>query len=262
MPTATEVIPTDTDVPPSATDVPPTATVTEVIPTDTDIPPSETPVPPTATEVPPSETPAPTETPEPVRLPVVEPMDDGALRWTATGSWELSADASYNAGGLGWVARQTDEGTTLQFNHPIILGGVAYPNLRFQSNLNATQSIAQVEISIDGQNWLPIYIISPSDDWEEQSVDLRDYRSMTVWIRFNWLSTSPSIDVERNAEFWMVDEVDVRNHPPETETPEPSPVSTEEGEGDPEPTAIPPTGVPPTMTPVPNVTQVGVGGGE
>ena len=278
MPTATEVIPTATEIPPSDTSVPPTATEippsetspptatdipsTEVPPTTTEIPPTATEVTPTETEIPPSVTPEPTETPEPVRLPIVEPMDDGAPRWTATGSWELTGDASYNTGGLGWMTAQTNEEATLQFNHPIILGDVAFPNLRFQSNLSANQSVGQVEISIDGENWLPIYIVSPSNGWEEQSVDLRDYRSMTIWLRFNWLSAPPSVGVEQKADLWMVDEVDVRNHPLETETPttEPSPVSTEEG--DPDPTTVPPAGVTPTNTPVPDVTQVGVGGGE
>ncbi|HLA43556.1 MAG TPA: hypothetical protein VJZ27_08985, partial [Aggregatilineales bacterium] len=185
----------------------------------------------------------------PVEPPVVETMDDGAPNWSASGSWILTSDADADGIGSGWQASVGVEPATLTLYPMLDLRSTSNPSLSFQTQIVSSYSSANVEVSFDGVNWLPVAILSASNAWQNTTVDLSAYRGQMIALRFVWLSrlaqpTDPGVDM------WLLDEVVIENAPqvvteptdeaptsePTETTPVPTPDETEIPAPTPEPT--------------------------
>jgi hypothetical protein len=93
----------------------------------------------------------------------------------------------------------------LTLRYPLDLRAVPQPLLRFDSLLASSHSIAQLEISADGQVWQPIVAVQPSVGWQPVTVDLSSYQQQIIWLRWVWISQVPA--VSQTADFWSVDNV-------------------------------------------------------
>lgn len=116
--------------------------------------------------------------------------------------WQLSADA--DKAGLGWVALASGQLETLTLIVPVDLRGTIAPQLSFQSIL-ASNSVAEVQISLDGMTWATPSLIAPTPEWATVSVDLTGYREQTVFVHFVWQAPLPAEG--QTADSWKVDEV-------------------------------------------------------
>ncbi|HLA44048.1 MAG TPA: hypothetical protein VJZ27_11465, partial [Aggregatilineales bacterium] len=169
----------------------------------------------------------PVESAAPLAPPIVENLDDGAANWVTSGNWLLTPEADVDAAGSGWQAAVGVEPALLTFRPALDLRSVPNPLLSFQSRLTAAYSSASVEVSLDGVNWQPVAMLSPSADWQTVQVDLNAYRGQMIALRFTWLSRLPQPD-DPGVDSWQLDSITIEDAPP------PTAVSTEET---PEPTA-------------------------
>lgn len=193
------------------------ATLTEtptLEPTLTETPTSTPTLEPTLTATPTLEPILPTATLmlPPIAPPLFASMDDGAPFWTARGGWQLSDTLRYGETGLGWFA--APEMSTLTWEQPLDLRLSAAPQLRFMSLLNAANgSLAAVEISTDGANWIMQAVVTPSALWQETALDLSAYRGQVIWIRFTWLWQAAAA-ADAPIDFWVLDAVSAVDAPP------------------------------------------------
>jgi hypothetical protein len=249
VPTATPTFTataTETPVPTVEPTLTPTATETPTpLPTFTWIPAPT--LAPTATEVPPTATLAPTATPLPLGLPFSDNLDSGPAAWSVSGGWTLQDAAQIGGVGAFWYANSNTAAVeTLSLAYPLDLRTALHPILRFDSVLAASHSIANVEISLDGVVWQPVFGVLPSGNWQTVYVDLSAYQQQTVWLRWVRLVQDPQID--QPADFWMVDNVAVADA--SVLLPSPTPTSTY---------TLVPTAAP-TETPLPtNTVEAGAG---
>ncbi|MBZ0280612.1 MAG: TIR domain-containing protein [Anaerolineae bacterium] len=187
----------------------------------------------------------------PIAPPLFASMDDGAAFWTARGGWQLSDTLRYGEAGLGWFA--APEMGTLTWEQPLDLRLSAAPQLRFMSLLNAANgSLAAVEISTDGVNWIMRTVATPSALWQENLLDLSMYRGQVIWIRFTWLWQAATV-AETPIDFWVLDAVSVVDVPPVIPTIEPTWTFTPIVEVTPELVVTPTLTLAPTQTLVPVV---------
>ena len=231
--------PTWTDVP-TATPTPtftPTDTPT-LIPTD---------VPPTFTLVP---FPTFTPTPPPLSLPFYDSFDVPSLAWSVNGAWTLQDATLLGGSGNFWYVTSIEGSVaTLSLTYQLDLRTRAHPMLRFDSWLVSSQSIAMVEISVDGLTWQSISSVPSSANWQPILVDLSAYQQQVVWLRWIWLSQPPTNG--QSADFWMVDNLIVDDAAilQPTATPTSTATATIEPSITPSPTETP------TASPAPEVTE-------
>ncbi|HLA43235.1 MAG TPA: hypothetical protein VJZ27_07360, partial [Aggregatilineales bacterium] len=185
----------------------------------------------------------------PIQPPIIETMDDGAPNWIASGSWILTSDADADGIGSGWQASAGVEPATLTLYPILDLRSTSNPSLSFQTQIVSSYSSANVEVSFDGVNWLPVAILSASNAWQNTTVDLSAYRGQMIALRFVWLSrlpqpTDPRVDV------WQIDSIVIENSLPSTAIPTMTPQPTATGI----PTEVPT--VEPTLTPQPTASEV------
>jgi hypothetical protein len=176
--------------------------------------------------LPPPATPTPLPTVILLPLPAYASMDDGAPDWQTQAGWTLSDQAAYGGQGLGWQDTTTDEVDLLRWTRPLDLRRLSAGQtvqMTFQSLLINQQSTAEVQISLDGTNWLTVAVIAPSAQWLQQSIDLSTYVGQAVQIQFLWQGVSPTIEGQQ-ADRWLVDEVMVATVAP-ADTP--MPIATE-----------------------------------
>jgi hypothetical protein len=173
-------------------------------------------------------------------------MDDGAPLWTASGNWTLEQG--------NWLATAGTQTSTLTLKQPVNLAALNQPVLTIRSLLQAAQgAAAQVEISLDGQNWQSVAGIAPSADWIPSTVDLSAYKGQTIWLRFTW---SAPTQANETAATWRLDDVQIGEMPvviPPTATATPSATPTLEPTST-EPPTLTPTDIPPTATDLPTET--------
>lgn len=156
----------------------------------------------------------PSETPEVVRVPFYETMDDGALRWSKTGEWHVIADPQNPTDMLLQSGTQQTV-STLTYLHPISLQDSASPQLVFESRYQEHSGTALVQLSSDGNNWYPMTIIPPSDDWTTVALDLSAYTGQVIYIQFVWqVSDAPSEQLSP----WQLDDVRMVNVDPTVES--------------------------------------------
>jgi hypothetical protein len=181
----------------SAADIPTATVEATVLPTET----SETQPAATLTETPvetATEVPTAIQTLTPLVAPLIETMDDGAALWRASGSWVLESSGN---GGADWLATASTGSSTLTLMAPVQTANLTQPILTFVSRQAITGAMAQVEISLDRQNWQSLAAVGPSIDWITVSVDLSAYRAQTVWLRFVWLSSGEGT--------WQLDNIEI-----------------------------------------------------
>jgi hypothetical protein len=117
---------------------------------------------------------------------------------------------------------------------------------------------AQVEASLDGQNWQTVAGVAASADWITATVDLSAYHGQTIWLRFTWLAPIPTQSGEVAA-VWRLDDVQFAEGPapatsePPTLTATPTIAPTETATQTSIPT-LTPAAVPPTETAQPTLT--------
>jgi hypothetical protein len=179
-------------------------------------------------------------------------------------------DATLSGGtGLLWNVSTNDGSIAmLTMQHPLDLRTVPQPMLRFDSLLALSHSIAQLEVSTDGQMWQPVLSLQPSAGWQSIHVNLSAFQQQVVWLRWIWMSQVPAAG--QMADFWSVDNIIVADASLLQPTPTPTialivpstpPATTEtatatvtpEATEEPSLTTAEPTLVMPTETPVPTV---------
>lgn len=183
--------------------------------------------------------------------PVFASMDDGAPFWTARGGWQLSDGLRFGEAGLGWFG--APESGTLTWEQSLDLRLSAAPQLRFMSLFNGVNgSLAAVEISMDGANWVMQAVAAPSALWQETVVDLSTYRGQVIWIRFTWVWQAGTT-VDAPLDFWVLDAVSVVDAPPVVPTLVPTWTFTPIVEVTPEIVVTPTLTLEPTLTLAPVV---------
>src|SRR5213080_4378819 len=68
---------------------------------------------------------------DPLPLPIIDHLDDGAPLWTANGSWVLSEANRFGSSGKGWSTTEFDRLSLLSWNRTIDLRMAVTPRLSF-----------------------------------------------------------------------------------------------------------------------------------
>ncbi|MEP7290144.1 MAG: PQQ-dependent sugar dehydrogenase [Chloroflexota bacterium] len=148
-------------------------------------------------------------TPEPLLLPVLATMDDGALDWQATTGWSVTAQAAFGGEGLGWQVIAANTVESLRWTRGLDLRTVLpgqIVEVSYQSLLSSEQSTALVQISQDRVNWTAVSVAASSKEWVTESIDLSAYVGQVVYVQFAWTGIAPT-EVEQAVDYWLVDSV-------------------------------------------------------
>ncbi len=150
-------------------------------------------------------------------MPETSPETTAEL--SATSGWVLTAD--------GWYISAGPSFNVLNMEQPVDLSDGRPRQLTFRSLLRVADlggSVAAVQASADGENWMLLQTIPPADLWTDVMVDLPASTGPTLWLRFVWFFTPP--DIDQPPDFWLVDAIQVREAIPPTETPTETPSPT------------------------------------
>ena len=92
---------------------------------------------------------------------------------------------------------------TLVWNAPIDLRQATAPYLRFQSFVQATSSVAEVQVSLDGAEWTAVGEVPTGDGWLTADVDLGAYAGQAIYLRFVLRPTAIDAPVDQ----WFMTDV-------------------------------------------------------
>lgn len=176
-----------------------------------------------------------------------EASPEATAELSATSGWVLTGDGWYISAGPSFNALDIEQPVDLSDGHP--------RQLTFRSLLRVADlggSVAAVQASADGENWMLLQTIPPADLWTDVVVDLPAYAGQMLRLRFVWFFTPP--DVDQPPDFWLVDAIQVRDAIPPTETPTETPSPTLEiATVTPSPSETPTLPPLPTEPPAPEV---------
>jgi hypothetical protein len=77
-----------------------------------------------------------------------------------------------------------DEVSTLRFAADLDLTSASQATLTFQSRLHSAHAVAEVQVSVDGVNWVAVGAVSPTDDWQQVEISLDEFLGHVVAVRF------------------------------------------------------------------------------
>jgi hypothetical protein len=91
---------------------------------------------------------------------------------------------------------RADPGTTpnppgVQLGHVIDLTQATDARLILESWLTSAGGHGEIQVSLDGKNWVPHAVVGPSDDWIHLEVDLGAWLDHRITIRFVIDETTP-----------------------------------------------------------------------
>ena len=171
--------------------------------------------------------------------------------WQAVAGWTLTATAAYGGQGLGWQAIAANQTDTLRWTHgldlrPILMGQRI--ELSYQSLLASAQSSAQVQVSVDMNDWVTVATATAWGQWTTETIDLSAYAGQVIYVQFVWNGVVAA-DSDQAVDYWLIDNVQVQALVGElTGVPTEMPSATMM----PSATALPSTTVlPPTVTETP-----------
>ncbi len=136
----------------------------------------------------------------PVRATSVSTAVKGASNETSSGDGssaagtETSLDGGWTAFVDGWSASTSADGTPriLSLDAPIDLSASGSASLAFESWLIGSHSRAEVQVSLNGDDWIAIARLNPTDGWQATDVDLSAFAGDVIFVRFALTPDGPS----------------------------------------------------------------------
>ena len=127
----------------------------------------------------------------------------GTAATTSTTTSDTAPAGAVNLdGGQVWIVGGGAP-ATLVWNAPIDLRQATAPYLRFQSFVQTTLSVAEVQVSVDGGDWMTAATIPAGADWLTATVDLSPYAGHVIDLRFVLRPTA----IDAPADQWFMTDV-------------------------------------------------------
>jgi hypothetical protein len=150
--------------------------------------------------------------PQVIRLPFSDTFDS-IQTWTPNGEWRFINDDAYDGGGWHVDGFQRNEVSTLEYSAMIDLTGTLSAQLIYrQKGLLPTSDLVAVDLSLNGgQSWFLVDDqIGVDSDWDLHVIDLTDYRSQVIRLRFRVSTGNTILDAAKTGMGYWIDNLTIQ----------------------------------------------------
>jgi hypothetical protein len=134
----------------------------------------------------------------PVQMRVGLPVQTDDTETGTSAGPELTAD--------GWQFEATATGRrTLMLEEAVDLTSASGATLHVRSWLSGERSVGVIEVSADGEQWVPVHALAASDAWTPLSIDLSAWAGRRVHVRFVFDAVAPAPGMQPDV--WRISDV-------------------------------------------------------